>query len=520
MSKCIETGCKTVSCFGITKGEVLYCKKHKRAEMIDVKNRICNFEGCTTTCPAFGEKGGIGTHCKKHKSENMIDVKTKRCESTGCESLAPVFNLKGEKRGRFCLIHKLDGMINVRHKRCQYADCETQPNYGEKGGQSTFCQKHKSEGMVDVVHKYCEYPGCESIGPAFGKKGGKGRFCSKHKLEGMVNVTNKRCEHEGCDSQIVFGEKGGKPRFCKLHKLEGMIDVKNKRCQHDDCDIIATFNIKGENPQFCIKHKTDIMVNVRHIVCDQDSCIRGATYGTPGIKESKCNKHRLPGMIRRSNAKCKTPACKEIAIWGSNWIPKHCETHKLEDEHNLIENPCSSCGLMYILDKDQKCEMCNPISFATVRLAKQNALMNYLDAHGLKGSSTDTIIENGQCGKERPDRVFDFGDKIVILECDEHQHRDRACLCEQARMVNLGQSYGGIPVYFIRWNPDDYTPENSKKEPEALSKRHKLVCDLIINIEKGKYELPLALVSAFYMYYDEWSCLQDAKWEIITAFVS
>ena len=97
MSKCIETGCKTVSCFGITKGEVLYCKKHKRAEMIDVKNRICNFEGCTTTCPAFGEKGGIGTHCKKHKSENMIDVKTKRCESTGCESLAPVFNLKGEK---------------------------------------------------------------------------------------------------------------------------------------------------------------------------------------------------------------------------------------------------------------------------------------------------------------------------------------------------------------------------------------------------------------------------------------
>jgi hypothetical protein len=30
-------------------------------------------------------------------------------------------------------------------------------------------------------------------------------------------------------------------------------------------------------------------------------------------------------------------------------------------------------------------------------------------------------------------------------------------------MVNIGQTFGGIPVYFIRWNPDDYSPENDKK---------------------------------------------------------
>jgi len=87
------------------------------------------------------------------------------------------------------------------------------------------------------------------------------------------------------------------------------------------------------------------------------------------------------------------------------------------------------------------------------RLAKQNDLMNYLDARDLKGVSTDIVIDKGECGKERPDRVYDFGDKIVILECDEYQHRDRQCLCEQTRMVNIGQSFGGIPVYFIRWNP-------------------------------------------------------------------
>ena len=203
-------------------------------------------------------------------------------------------------------------------------------------------------------------------------------------------------------------------------------------------------------------------------------------------------------------------------MWGTNWTPKHCETHKTADDHNLVEQACSSCGLLYVLDKENKCENCNPEAFATARLAKQNALMAALDARGLTGTSTDTTVDNGICGKERPDRVYDFGDKIVILECDEHQHQDRQCLCEQTRMVNIGQSFGGIPVYFIRWNPDDYSPESDRKSPEEIAKRHKLVGDLIRDIQKGKHTLPKALVSALYMYYDGWSSLSDSEWSVLT----
>ena len=90
-----------------------------------------------------------------------------------------------------------------------------------------------------------------------------------------------------------------------------------------------------------------------------------------------------------------------------------------------------------------------------------------------------------------------------MFECDEHQHRDRACDCEQTRMVNIGQSFGGTPVYFIRWNPDDYTPSNSRKQPESIEKRYKLVAELIHAIKDNKYKLPSALVSAIYLYYDE-----------------
>jgi hypothetical protein len=137
--------------------------------------------------------------------------------------------------------------------------------------------------------------------------------------------------------------------------------------------------------------------------------------------------------------------------------------------------------------------------------------MAYLDARDLAGTSTDIQIDGGVCGKERPDRVYDFGDKIVILECDEHQHKDRQCLCEQTRMINIGQSFGGVPVYFIRWNPDEYSTD--KKTQDSLKKRYTLVGDLIRDIRDGIHTLPNALVSALYMYYDGWGGLKEEEWK-------
>jgi len=222
-------------------------------------------------------------------------------------------------------------------------------------------------------------------------------------------------------------------------------------------------------------------------------------------------------MIRHPNAKCKAPKCRELAIWGTNWTPRHCETHKTTDDTNLVERPCVACGLLYVLDAADKCESCNPAAFATARLAKQNALMSYLDSRGLTGSTTDVVIDDGICGKERPDRVYDFDDKIVVLECDEHQHRDRVCVCEHTRMVNIGQSFGGVPTYFIRWNPDDYSPESDRKNPELLPKRHKLAGDLLRDISDGKHALPTGLVSVMYLYYDGWDSLATAEWSVLVA---
>jgi hypothetical protein len=79
----------------------------------------------------------------------------------------------------------------------------------------------------------------------------------------------------------------------------------------------------------------------------------------------------------------------------------------------------------------------------------------------LKGyESYDRTIEQGSCGKERPDFVWDASTHKVILEVDEYQHNDRPCECEQTRMVNVTQSFG-MPCLWIRFNPDDYRGQKS-----------------------------------------------------------
>ena len=366
--------------------------------------------------------------------------------------------------------------------------------------------------------KKCEENGCETR-PAFNIKGSRtARFCSLHKTANMVDIRNKTCEENGCETRPIFNIKGSKiARFCSKHKTVDMVDIRNKTCEENGCETRPTFNIKGSKiARFCSKHKTVDMVNVKNKTCEENGCETQCSYGKPAYQKSHCFKHRKIGMIKNPNAKCSK--CKELAIWGINWIPKHCETHKTEDDKNLVEKECISCGLLYILDDEKKCSLCNPESFMIARLAKQNALMSYLDVHDLKGISTDIVIDKGECGLERPDRIYDFGDKIVILECDEHQHRHRQCLCEQTRMVNIGQSFGGMPVYFIRWNPDDYCPYNDRKNPEIISNRYKLVGDLIRDIKNNKHKLPIGLVSVIYLYYDGWNSITDSKWEVITNY--
>jgi hypothetical protein len=297
----------------------------------------------------------------------------------------------------------------------------------------------------------------------------------------MVNVkVNSSCKEINCNKGRAYGVKGGKGEYCGEHCKEGMIRLYVKRCAKEGCDIQASYGNK--RPEYCNAHKKEGMKNLQVKICNQEGCDKQASYDKDGNRLLVCRKHN---------------------------------TNK-KDLPVRAKKGCSSCGLQMKLNKDGKCEYCRPATFKVARFAKQNALMEYLDARELVGVMTDKAIESGMCGKERPDRVFDFGDKIVIVECDENQHKDRERECELTRMKNIGQMFGGTPVYFIRWNPDGYTC--SEMVPETVGMRHKRLGDLLLSITEGREVLPSALVAVHYMYYDGWSLKSELQWDLLTAF--
>jgi hypothetical protein len=66
----------------------------------------------------------------------------------------------------------------------------------------------------------------------------------------------------------------------------------------------------------------------------------------------------------------------------------------------------------------------------------------------------DKIVEGG-CSRRRPDVRIDMGSHIIIVECDEDQHKGYSC--ENKRMMEIFQNCGNRPIVFIRFNPDSYT---------------------------------------------------------------
>lgn len=551
MPTCSHQECHSTSrTFGFPGEKGSYCKKHALEGMVNVKSKLCDQPGCTSTSRVFGNKNSRKRFCKEHSLSTMVNIVNPTCEFPDCHSTSRNFDLPGGK-GRFCKHHKEENMIDVRSLRCKHEGCDNRPNFSFKGKPPQYCSKHKLIGMCN--YRTCKHNGCTTF-PCYNYSGEtSGLFCASHKLDGMINIRTKTCKHSGCKKspsfgtttpqyckthattemrnliakycsypschiQAIYNVPNNKPKYCMKHAENGMVIVTGKGCQFQGCKNRSHYyDFPGEKGKFCNKHREPGMVDVSNPKCEELMCDSLASYGIPGAKKTRCAKHRQPGMLTKPRAKC--IVCKKQAVYGKNFVPSHCEEHKSFDDDNLMERECISCHLTMILDKNNKCEYCDPVRFQTNRLAKQNALMDYLDRKGLRGNSTDIVIDNGTCGKERPDRIFDFEDKILILECDEHQHRDRQCECEQTRMVNISQSYGGIPVYFIRWNPDNYTTMHSRL-PELIQKRYLTLAKYIDNVRMNLIQLPTALLSVCYMYYDGWDGVENMEWKTVLSFES
>jgi hypothetical protein len=193
---------------------------------------MCIYDWCKTI-PTYNNKGETkALYCSKHKKEGMVDVKNKKCIQDGCKK-QPTYNNEGETKALYCSEHKHEGMVDVKHKTCIQEGCKTQSIYNVEGQtKALYCSKHKKEGMVNVISKTCIHKGCK-IRPIYNVEDQtKALYCSQHKKDGMVNVISKTCIHKGCKTRPNYNNEGEtKALYCSKHKIEGMVDVKNKTCK-------------------------------------------------------------------------------------------------------------------------------------------------------------------------------------------------------------------------------------------------------------------------------------------------
>ena len=116
-------------------------------------------------------------------------------------------------------------------------------------------------------------------------------------------------------------------------------------------------------------------------------------------------------------------------------------------------------------------------------------------------------IPDLSCNKQRPDFVLDKPLFTILLEVDENQHKNRTFECEQSRMIQLHNDFGGTPVVFIRYNPDNYVDNNGKRMKPNNKKREKKLLEILNGLNNRKeWNIPL---SSYYLYYDGYDNIDE-----------
>lgn len=88
-------------------------------------------------------------------------------------------------------------------------------------------------------------------------------------------------------------------------------------------------------------------------------------------------------------------------------------------------------------------------------------------------------LDSSIYGSTRPDWVWVMQDRWIVLECDEDQHSSASYSCERRRELQICNVAGGLPVCFIRFNPDSFKTGSKsariKLSTDTLVRRHDVV---------------------------------------------
>jgi len=485
-----EDGCDKTAGYGNPNEQPKYCITHKEPHMRNYHKRYCQYDKCPTSA-TYGHQKGQALRCFKHREVDMKDVMHKTCRSENC-GIRPNFNYKDQKPGIYCFKHKLDDMLNVEGGTCQYEGyCDISPSCGYPHTKTRlFCSKHKKDGMVLLESTKCHHYNCDKRA-IYGSIGNKVEYCFKHKSDDMI-ILQRKCKKTKCPLSACYGYEDNKRIYCATHKENDMKNYDAQLCLSDDCNITATFGYEKGKPLYCKKHKELDMGDVKHKTCE--NCDERAHYGLLFKPAKHCLEHKSPNEYTKRYPVCDYPKCRYRPYYTndkSNY-PKRCEEHKLEDDRNIIEKECDSCGLLYLLNETTGlCNDCNEYYVEKVYKVKEERIKQFLQENEIVYTIHDKQISK-DCSDRRPDFVVDYDIFQVIIEVDENQHLGGYdCVCEQTRMAELHQDFGGSPVVLIRFNPDKYTDHLGEKIIGYRGREEKIigVIEWSQNIQRMGYSL-------------------------------
>lgn len=466
---------------------------------------------------------------KDKRAKDGLQFRCRDCQKTTrlkCEECDKIPNFGFvQRKATHCGEHKKRGMSNVKSKKC--ALCDKRPSFGLEIGRPLYCKKHKKHGMSNVADPKCA--SCNKQ-PSYGLEIGKPVYCKEHKTNEMYEVKNAKCKYEGgCPVRPTFGIE--RAEFCAAHKADDMVNIKSKQCNGLNCSRPAMYARPGQKREKCSTHATQGMVHVVRKNCsDCETC---ASYGTPGFSKTKCVQHKLTGMLYLRYTRCVENGCTNPCTHGVG-VAKWCEVHALPTHNNLVERECSDCGLVQILNADNKCEFCDTQldEPAKVHLRKQKEIQAFLDSDPELADYdfTDRQLKyegDIKCATAyRPDFVWDMGTHIAgqlsflleymygtrlmtylslcvscvaVLENDEFKHRGSSYQCEELRMRQIAEDMMR-PAVFIRFNCDGFKVNGVAQKvgpTERYTELKKWVfhCKDVSNL--------VGVVSAVHLYYDD-----------------
>lgn len=167
---------------------------------------------------------------------------------------------------------------------------------------------------------------------------------------------------------------------------------------------------------------------------------------------------------------------------------------------------CLNCHFVIVKKRGGLCSSCQPTPSTRSRCheVKLAGTLNQWADDGKLSKYTawnkqNQLADPSQCGKYRVDFTFEMPSGVVLLECDEKQHSEYVKRCELVRQAEVALGYGGLPVHWVRYNPDAFKINGATRVTKREERESTLLRHLQLALTRPDYE---HFITVTYICYD------------------